>query len=73
MGIYIYVHILGGIVLGRPAPCQRACLGLGGMGGLGGGFQEAHGSKTPGQREPIHAASQGEGDAESGGPPVDVD
>lgn len=49
------------------------------MGGWdGGGFhrqgcaQEAHGSKTPGQREPIHAAPQGEGDAESGGPPRDA-
>ena len=49
------------------------------MGGWnGGGFhrqgcaQEAHGSKTPGQGEPIHAAPQGEGDAESGGPPRDV-
>lgn len=52
----------------RPLPKGLSWAG----GTAAGGVQEAHGSKTPGQREPIHAASQGERDAESGGPPMDV-
>lgn len=56
---------------GEASPLPKGLSWAGGAGGVG-GVQEAHGSKTPGQREPVHAASQGEGDAESGGPPMHV-